>query len=248
MSATLMLALAATMIGTSFLSGIFGMAGGLILLGVLLALFPVPEAMVLHAITQMASNGWRSLLWFRHVHWRAASYFLSGLVVAFSLWTFWQYVPSKPVAFILLGLLPFVARLVPADFRPDPERFLHGAIYGSISVSMMLLAGVTGPIIDAFFLGGRLDRRQIISTKAFCQTFSHAAKLLYFGGLINQAAGVDPVMAGLAIAASMTGTSLARPVLEKLSDVQFRYWATQIVTCVALFYLLQGSYLLIRHG
>ena len=41
--------LCATMVGTSFLSGIFGMAGGLVLVGVLLALMPVPEAMALHA-------------------------------------------------------------------------------------------------------------------------------------------------------------------------------------------------------
>ena len=51
------------MVATAFLSGMFGMAGGLILIGVLLALMPVPEAMALHAVTQMASNGWRALLW-----------------------------------------------------------------------------------------------------------------------------------------------------------------------------------------
>src|SRR5579864_2185124 len=50
--------LSALMIFTALLSGIFGMAGGLILIGVLLTLFPVPQAMVLHAVTQMASNGW----------------------------------------------------------------------------------------------------------------------------------------------------------------------------------------------
>jgi hypothetical protein len=42
MSATLMFGLLSTMVATSFLSGIFGMAGGLILMGVLLALLPLP--------------------------------------------------------------------------------------------------------------------------------------------------------------------------------------------------------------
>ena len=60
-------ALCLLMVGTSLLSGIFGMAGGMILIGVLLATMPVPEAMMLHGITQMASNGWRGLLWWRHV-------------------------------------------------------------------------------------------------------------------------------------------------------------------------------------
>ena len=49
-------------VGTSFLSGLFGMAGGLVLVGILLLLMPLPVAMMLHAVTQMASNGWRAVI------------------------------------------------------------------------------------------------------------------------------------------------------------------------------------------
>src|SRR4051812_50194288 len=56
-------ALGALMVATAFLSGLFGMAGGMILIGVLLMLMPLPTAMGLHAITQMASNGWGAFLW-----------------------------------------------------------------------------------------------------------------------------------------------------------------------------------------
>ena len=42
----------------------------------------------------------------------------------------------------------------------------------------------------------------------------------------------------------MIGTTLARPVLERLSDTQFRRWANHIITGVALFFLAQGAYLL----
>src|SRR4051812_33370622 len=57
MTAALAASLALLMIFTALLSGVFGMAGGLILVGVLLVLMPLPQAMVLHAVTQMASNG-----------------------------------------------------------------------------------------------------------------------------------------------------------------------------------------------
>ena len=67
-----------TMVGTAFLSGIFGMAGGLILMGVLLVIMPVPDAMMLHGVTQMASNGWRGLLWIKHVRWSAMASYLAG--------------------------------------------------------------------------------------------------------------------------------------------------------------------------
>ena len=58
-------AVVAAVLGTSFLGGIFGMIGGLVLMGVLLLFLPVPAAMTLHAITQMTANGWRALVWRR---------------------------------------------------------------------------------------------------------------------------------------------------------------------------------------
>jgi uncharacterized protein len=232
------------MVGTSFLSGIFGMAGGLILVGILLALLPVPDAMVLHGVTQMASNGWRALLWCRHTRWRTVAAYVAGCVIALVLWSFTRYVPDKPMAFLMLGLMPFAARLVPARLRPDPERAAHGALYGVICMSLMLLTGVTGPLLDSFFLGGKLDRREIVASKATCMVFGHAMKLVYFGGVIDQAGSLDPVMAGLAIAASMAGTSLAARVLEALTDHQFRVWANRIITVICGYYVLHGALLL----
>ena len=70
MTPLLIAALGLLMVATAFLSGLFGMAGGLILIGVLLTILPLPSAMVLHAITQMASNGWRAFLWRAHIRWR----------------------------------------------------------------------------------------------------------------------------------------------------------------------------------
>ena len=78
MSPLLIFLLCLAMVGTAFLSGIFGMAGGMILIGVLLALLPVPEAMMLHGVTQMASNGWRALLWWRYVRWGAVAPYILG--------------------------------------------------------------------------------------------------------------------------------------------------------------------------
>jgi uncharacterized protein len=60
-------ALTAAILSTSFISGVFGMVGGMILMGVLLAIMPVAAAMVLHGVTQMASNGWRAWLWRTHI-------------------------------------------------------------------------------------------------------------------------------------------------------------------------------------
>ena len=112
-------------------------------------------------------------------------------------------------------------------------------------MTLLLLTGVSGPLVDTFFLGGKLDRREIVATKAACQIFGHGAKLAYFGALVDQAAGVDPVMAALAVAASMLGTTLARRLLEAMTDAQFRLWANRLITAVAAYYVGQGAFLLV---
>lgn len=245
MTPAIILALTVTMVAMAFLSGIFGMAGGMILIGVLLFLLPLPAAMVLHAVTQMASNAWRAILWWRHILWRPAAAYAAGCALALLAWSVWRYTPSTPAALLLLGLTPFMARAVPDAFKPDPGSLAQGTFYGTICMTLLLLTGVSGPLIDTYFLGGKLDRRQIVATKAVCQVFGHAAKLLYFGALIDQAGSLDPMMAALAIAASMIGTTLARRVLEAMSDVQYRLWANRIVTTIAGYYVIYGSYLLL---
>ena len=245
MTPLMIAALGALMVATAFLSGLFGMAGGLILIGVLLTILPLPSAMVLHAITQMASNGWRAFLWRAHIRWRPVFVYLIGCALALAVWSIARYVPDKPIALLLLGVTPFMARLTPKGLKPNPDSIWQGATYGSICMGLMLMTGVSGPLMDTFFLGGNFGRREVVATKATCQVASHFTKLIYFGGIIDQAASLDPVVAAVAVAASMLGTTLARRILEAMSDAQFRTWANRLITTVAGYYILYGSWLML---
>lgn len=240
----MMLLLWALMVATALLSGIFGMAGGMILIGVLLVLLPVPDAMALHAVTQLASNGWRAALWLRFVQWRIIAPYGLGCAAALLLWAVLDFVPGQALAMLGLGLSPFVVKLLPPGFRPDAERPRDGVLYGFACMSLMVLTAVAGPLLDSFFLGGRLERRQIVATKAVCQVMGHASKWLYFGAVVAQAGHVDPVVAVGAVLASMLGTTLARRVLEAMTDTQYRLWANRIIVAIAGFYVVYGGWLL----
>ena len=245
MTALMIVFLCLLMVATSFLSGIFGMAGGLILIGVLLVLLPVQTAMVLHAVTQIASNGWRGLLWRKHVRWGPVAAYVFGCVLALSAWSLFRYVPSTPVALIFLGVTPFLVKLFPSGWQPNPESHAQGIVYGVVCMTLMLLTGVAGPLIDSFFLGGKLDRREIVATKAMCQIISHTLKLAYFGGIIEQAGTLDPALAVLAIVASMVGTTVSKRFLEMMSDRQYRVWANRIIATIAGYYIIHGTTMLI---
>ncbi|MFC7738289.1 TSUP family transporter [Roseomonas sp. GCM10028921] len=240
-----MAGLSAVMVATAFLSGVFGMAGGLVLVGVLLALLPLPAAMALHAVTQIASNVWRGLLWWRHIRWPAALPFIGGVVLVLAAWSLVGWVPDKPVALLMLGLSPLVVRLPPPALRPDPARPRDGITCGAASITLMLFTGVSGPLVDTFFLGGRLDRREIVATKAVCQVAGHGAKLAYFGAIIADPAALDPVIAVLAVVCSVLGTTAARHLLEAMTEVQFRVWPNRLITVIACYYIIQGTLMLV---
>lgn len=245
MTPVLMLVVGLSMFVTAFLSGLFGMAGGMILIGILLAILPLPAAMALHAVTQMASNAWRATLWWRYIRLGSAAGYLVGSGLALAGWSLFRYVPDKALAMLMLGATPFAVRVLPQKFKPDAERLDHGVAYGAVCMTLILLTGVAGPMVDSFFLGGRLDRREMVATKALCQVFGHAAKLLYFGGIVAQAASVDGTMMIIAITASVTGTTVARRFLEAMSNTQFRMWAGRIINSICGYYVLHGSYLLV---
>jgi len=244
MTALMAASLSLLMIGTAFLSGIFGMAGGLILIGVLLFLMPLPAAMVLHAVTQMASNGWRAILWARHIVWKSAAFYVAGCLVSVCIWSLTLYVPDKAVALLMLGLSPFVIRAIPDSILPRSFGPLQVAATGLFSMTLMLLTGVTGPLLDTMFLRSPLERRQIIATKAACQVFGHGFKLFYFGALIAGVGQVEPWFLAVAIASSMIGTSLGKLLLERLTDGQFRLWSNRLITTIAAWYVGYGLVLL----
>ncbi len=145
-------------------------------------MLPLPVAMVLHAVTQMASNGWRAFLWWRHIQWRITVFYVMGCFIAVGIWSLTLYVPEKAIALLMLGVSPFLLRIVPAKLMPGDTLGPVQALGGGVAcMALMLLTGVTGPLMDQLFLRSPMNRHQIVATKASCQVFGHGSKLLYFG-------------------------------------------------------------------
>ncbi len=236
--------LAAVILGTSFLAGVFGMAGGMILMGVLVYMLPVPAAMVLHGVTMLAANGWRAVLWWRYADFRIVLRFSLGTVAALAVFSMIMIVPSRAVVFITLGLVPFIALAIPVQHAPRIDRRGAAEFCGFTGTCLQLLSGVSGPLLDSFFVRMPVDRRVIVATKAACQTWSHLVKLIYFGGIVATAesiVGWDLIAVGILFA--VIGTTLARTLLDRLTDTQFRYWQRRIVLGIGTVYIVQGAYL-----
>ena len=239
--------LAVSAVVTSFISGILGMAGGMILMGILLAIMPVPAAMMLHGVTQLASNGWRALLWRNDVQWRVFRGYALGAIVSLVAFAALQLVVSKPVSLLVMGSTPFIALVLPESLHLNVERKGHSFACGVISSALALLSGVSGPILDVFFVRSKMTRHAVVATKAMTQSFSHILKIVYFGAVVAAAgSGVDPWVAAMMVLLAFAGTSLSKRILETMNDESFRFWTRWTVMVTGLFYLGSGVVLLLR--
>ena len=232
---------------TSFISGILGMAGGMILMGVLLALLSVPAAMLLHGITQFAANGWRAFMLRNSIDWRVFRGYAVGSFAALAIFALVQIVASKPVALLMLGLMPFIGFALPEKLHLNVERPYHSAACGFICAGLSMVAGVSGPILDVFFIRSKMGRHAVVATKALTQSLTHAMKIAYFGGVVvATGADVPPLVAALMVALAFGGTTLSRTVLERIDDKRFRQWTRWTVTGVGGVYLVSGVTMILR--
>lgn len=225
---------------TALLSGIFGMAGGLVLMGALVFVLPVSVAFVTHGLLQLVANGWRAVLHRQHIAWpiiwnyALASAAAAGVVLAIG------FMPSKPVLFLLLGLVPMLVWLPKKWLQLDASKTPQALLSGFLVTALNLSAGVAGPLLDIFFVRTDLNRHQIVATKAATQVFSHLAKIIVYATplIVTGTGGLPPWWVfALAIPVSMLGTTAGGWVLDRLSDANFKRWTAWIVTAIGVFYL-----------
>lgn len=229
---------------TATLSGIFGMAGGLVLMGALALVLPVSAAFATHGILQLVSNGWRAFLQRDHIQWRIIGWYAVASTVAAGAVMALAITPSKPVLFLLLGLVAMLVWLPKNWAELDAAKPLHALVSGFLVTGVNLTAGVAGPLLDIFFVRTAMTRHQIVATKAATQVFSHGAKVAVYGGLVwsSANAAMPPFwLFALAIPASMAGTALGGLVLDRISDVDFKRWTAWIVTGIGALYLVRAG-------
>src|ERR1700726_4361048 len=235
--------LALTILLSSFISGVFGMAGGMILLGVLLNYFDVASAMILFSMIQFCANGWRAYRWRHYVPWPIVYKYLVGAVLAFAAMYSIKLVPNKMMVYLSLGLMPFAIEALPRDWRPNIEWRGVPFVTGVLTTIIQVLAGVGGMFLDIFFQKSMLDRKTTNATKATVQSLSHVVRAAYFGSVGGAAAHIPKWTLAPAIGLAIAATSLAPMVIERMTDHGYRQWTRAIIFAVSTVYLIRGGML-----
>ena len=231
---------------TSAISGVLGMAGGLLLMGALALVLPVSAALVTHGLIQMAANGWRAILHRRHVRWRIVGLYAVGSAVAALIVSLLSYTPSKPLLYLMLGLVPGLTWLPKRVLQLDAAKPPQALVCGLLVTGLNLLAGVAGPLLDIFFIRTELTRHRIVATKAATQVFSHLAKVVVYGAPLVRLGGqgLPPAWVfAVAVPLAMLGTVGGGWILDRMSDRHFLAWTRWVVTGIGAIYLVQAGQL-----
>ena len=230
--------LASAAFATSMLSAVVGMAGGIILLSVMLLFLDPLVAIPLHGVIQLVSNGSRTLIQRAHVRWSIIGSHgvlllpmsIVGLHIARAL--------SPPVARLLIGVFVLVATWAPAlllmgthpeSTEPRRRFLLLGGVVGIVNMTV----GAAGPLIAPFFLNLGLSRQAIIGTKAATQALGHLVKIAVFG-FAGFAYPEYALPLALLCVTVIAGTWIGSHLLEYVSELWFTRLFKTALTLVAL--------------
>src|SRR5262245_36977697 len=161
-----------------------GLAGGMLLLAVLLLFLDPVQAIPMHGVIQLVSNASRAWFQREHVRWDAVWRFSWPLLPAGAAGLALLRAVPADAGRIAIGAFALVATWLPGCLRlggrgGDPRRALAwgGALVGFAST----LVGATGPLLAPFLLALDLGTQATIGTLAACQIFQHFSKVALFG-------------------------------------------------------------------
>lgn len=230
---------------TSVLSGIVGMAGGTVLMVILITVLPVSSAMMLHAATQLTANGSRAFMLRKHILWRLLPLYLVGSASAIGIATYLVLIPEPAWVLILIGLLAWAGRWSQRLQGLNVTKPLTTVLCGFFVTFAQLIAGAAGPLLDLFYLNSGLGRQSVVANKALTQTIGHGLRITYYGVLIS----VDNQLAwwlfALVIFAAVIGTQTGVKILGRWHDAGFQRISQQIILVIATLCILRGLYLLL---
>lgn len=238
---------------TATISGVFGMAGGLILMGVLASYVPVATAMVLHGFIQIISNFSRAAFLSKHISWAIIGRYALGIGGSLVILLMITWRPGQTMVFILLGLTAMLVWIPKKLVEINVEKRFQAELCGFLVQTLNTLSGVAGPLLDLFFVKTDLTRQTVVATKAATQVMAHAVKIAFWGfpllamlsdPALQADAHFPPLwMFAAVVPLSLLGTWLGGLVLDRMTDANFRTWTKWIVTATGLVYLARGLWL-----
>jgi len=229
---------------TSVLSGLVGMAGGAVLMAILITILPVTSAMILHGATQAMANGSRTYLLRKHLIWGLLPGYGLGAASAVAIATWLVLIPDPGVVLLAIGIFPWAAQWSNRLKGLNITQPLTTVACGFVVTFAQLIAGAAGPVLDVFYVNSGLGRQAIVANKALTQTLGHLLRILYYGVLISLTSQLPTWLFVASLVAAIFGTRVGTILLARWNDADFEKLSHRIILTVATICIFRGIYVL----
>ena len=218
--------------GTSTITAITGIGGGMILIAVMPGFLPATAIVPVHAMVQLFANSSRALFGWRFLRWEFVLAFIAGSVIGgliaagLTREINLEYTPLIIAAYIL-----FTVWGPKVEFR-KPIKGEFVAI-GLVQTGLSMLVGATGPMGQAALLGKGLQRDALVVTSALMTSFTHLVKIVLFGLLGFSFISYWEIILGMS-AGVICGALLGTHIRYKIPQALFQKILKWVLTLLAL--------------
>ncbi len=222
-SALVFILLVASAVFTSALSGMMGMAGGVLMLAVIVSLVDTAYVVPLHAVVQLVSSSTRLGVYCRYIRWDIVKVFALGLLPGTVAGIFLFNLLPKDVTKLTMGIFILVFTFWPQT-RWESRRGYSGVFMplGFISGALGVVIGTSGPLNAPFFIRQGMEKKELIGTRAACHALSHLLKIPFFGFIgINVFGNGNYRLIIILALATIVGTVLGRRMLTRIDERKF---------------------------
>lgn len=118
-------------------------------------------------------------------------------------------------------------------------------LVGTLTSFCGLFVGATGILIAPFFLNDRLHKEALVASKAACQVFIHATKVIVFF-VLGFSIGPYLLLIVLMCLTSLLGSILSKHLLGKVSDNTFNILFRLVLVLLALRLIIANGISMLR--
>jgi len=218
--------------GTSTITAITGIGGGMIMIAIMPGFLPASTIVPVHAMVQLFANSSRALFGWQFLRWEFVLAFIAGSIVGgviaagITREINLEYTPLIIASYILLTV--WGPKL---EFK-KPIRGEFVAI-GLVQTGLSMMVGATGPMGQAALLGKGLQRDALVVTSALMTTFTHLIKTVLFGLLGFSFIAYWQIILGMS-AGVICGALLGTHIRYKIPQALFQEILKWVLTLLAL--------------
>lgn len=203
--------------GTSLITGVIGVGGGLLLIAILPLFLPTNALIPVHGFTQVASNVSRAYFGRKAIQVAVIPKFVIGSFVGVGVFALvlnqisLSYIPLFIGSYILLSLWS-------QRFNAKIMKYENYYFIGFLQTGLSVMVGTTGQLAIAKLLKDFNDQDKVVATSALFMSITHLLKsvvFLYFGFVFFDYVGLIVVMMSGSVLGSYVGTKLRHKIEGK---------------------------------